>query len=495
MAPSANRRSAFDQCGIDLALDAMIEEITAFYLADTTPWVVGYSGGKDSTAVLQLVWNAIERLGSAQAQKKIHVISTDTLVENPIVSAWVTHSIKKINSVAADKGLPIEAHCLTPEISDSFWVNLIGRGYPAPRQRLRWCTDRLKIKPSNAFISSMVDQYGEAMLVLGTRKAESASRAQSLKKHQSGQLNAKISSSSTLKNTVIYSPIEDWANDDVWQYVLEYPNPWGHSNMELFEMYKGASEDGECPLVVSSNTPSCGDSRFGCWVCTLVEKDKSMQAMIRNDEDKKWMLPLLEIRSEIDFRNMPENADRHLRDFRRMNGSVMMYNGKPAFGPYKQHVREGLLRKLLAAQETVREFGPKEFAELVLIRLDELEEIRRIWVVDKHELEDTLPGIYSEVTSEPYPGNMQSEEAPFRQPEMELLKEICGADSLQYEMLRELLSVEYQHKNALKRHKLFSSIENAIRRSFYDDQDDATTHAKRKAMRLVSVSDKTSVAK
>ena len=140
------------------------------------PWVVGYSGGKDSTAVLQIVWRALAGLEPEQRTKPVHVISTDTLVENPVVAAWVTHSLDVMAAAAEAQGLPLTPHRLTPTVTDTFWVNLIGRGYPAPRPKFRWCTERLKIKPSNSFIREMVRSHGEAILVLGTRKAESSGR-------------------------------------------------------------------------------------------------------------------------------------------------------------------------------------------------------------------------------------------------------------------------------------------------------------------------------
>ena len=102
---------------------------------------------------------------------------------------------------------------------------------------------------------------------------------------------------------------------------MQTPNPWGYENRDLLTMYQGASADGECPLVVDTTTPSCGDSRFGCWVCTLVDEDKSMQAMIRNDQDKDWMEPLLDLRNELD----PKREERESRDFRRMSGLVQLY--------------------------------------------------------------------------------------------------------------------------------------------------------------------------
>ena len=160
-------------------------------------------------------------------------------------------------------------------------------------------------------------------------------------------------------------------------------------------MYAGATADGECPLVVDDSSPSCGDSRFGCWVCTLVEKDKSMTAMIQNDAEKEWMLPLLDLRNALDFRNnsggQEEANDHHLRDFRRMTGAVQMMSvGKPVPGPYTQESREQWLRKLLMAQTHIRQHGPTDMKMIDLVTLEELQEIRRIWVMDKHELEDLL---------------------------------------------------------------------------------------------------------
>src|SRR5205823_11152665 len=135
-----------------------------------------YSGGKDSSAALQLVWNAVRELPAERRTKAIHVITTDTLVEQPLVAAWVDTSQARMREAARAQGLPFTPHKLVPEVEDSFWVNLIGKGYPAPRLKFRWCTERLKIRPSNKFIRDVARSSGEAILVLGTRKAESATR-------------------------------------------------------------------------------------------------------------------------------------------------------------------------------------------------------------------------------------------------------------------------------------------------------------------------------
>jgi len=477
--------SAFSDLGLHATLDMLKEEIRDLYLADDVPWIIGYSGGKDSTAVLQLTWLAIAELAVEQRRKTIHVISTDTMVENPVVAAWVDNSHAVMRNKARDIKIPFVPHRLTPALENSFWVNLIGKGYPAPRPKFRWCTERLKISPSTAFISGVVKQSGEAILLLGSRKSESQARARSMQRHEKHRIRDRLSPNSSLPSTLVYTPIEAWTNDDVWMFLMQVSNPWGFNNKDLLTMYQGASPDGECPLVVDSSTPSCGDSRFGCWVCTLVDKDKSMSAMIQNDQEKEWMMPLLDLRNALDFRNgidgEEEMTDRHLRDFRRMNGSLTLFNERLVHGPYTQAARETWLRSLLAAQQRIRRTGPESVRSIELITLNELQEIRRIWVVEKHEMEDTLPRIYSEVVGEPFPGLQLDDNLVLGSEEMALLREICGDDRLHFEMARELLSVERQQRMQARRAGLFDRLEKAIGRHYYETPEDATLTAKRHA--------------
>jgi DNA sulfur modification protein DndC len=281
-----------------------------------------------------------------------------------------------------------------------------------------------------------------------------------------------LSPNDSLPNALVYSPVENWSNDDVWTFLMQSPNPWGYSNKELLTMYQGASADGECPLVVDSSTPSCGDSRFGCWTCTLVDQDKSMSAMIQNDEEKEWMLPLLELRNALDVAD-----DRHLRDFRRMNGSVQLFHDRPIPGPYTQSAREDWLKRLLEAQAWIRVNGPEYVRSLDLVSIPELEEIRRIWVVDKHEFEDSLPRIYEAATGETYPGRPLDEHLPLGADMIEALQTVAGDDRLHFELVRELLDIEQRHRARVRRAGLFESLEKSLRRGFYDDEEDATRRA------------------
>jgi DNA sulfur modification protein DndC len=478
-------QSAFNDLGMPKTIAMLKEEVRQLYLADDVPWIIGYSGGKDSSAVLQLTWLALAELSADQRRKTVHVISTDTMVENPIVASWVQKSLDVLGETSRKLEMPVKAKLLHPRVEESFWVNLIGRGYPAPRPKFRWCTERLKIKPSNRFIREIVTENGEAILLLGVRKAESAARARVLARNQKYRVRDRLSPSVTLAGCSIYTPIEDWSNDDVWMFLMQFKNPWGLDNKDLLTMYQGASPDGECPLVVDSSTPSCGDTRFGCWVCTLVDKDKSMTAMIQNDQEKEWMMPLLELRNALDFRNgrdgEDEMTDRHLRDFRRMNGALTLFNERLVHGPYTQEARENWLRKLLAAQEWIRKNGPKEVHNIELISLKELQEIRRIWVVEKHEMEDNLPRIYAEATGKPFPGSRLDDNLVLGADEMNLLREVCGEDRLHFEMARELLSVERQQRVHARRAGLYEKLEKSISRHYYDSRQDAVETARRHA--------------
>ncbi|WP_269857988.1 DNA phosphorothioation system sulfurtransferase DndC [Streptomyces sp. RPT161] len=477
MSTATRGTSAFEGSSLKEVVAKLTAEIRELYTADEVPWVVGYSGGKDSTAVLQLVWLALNELPQEQRTKPVYVISTDTLVENPIVASWVTQSLETMRQAAVGQHLPIEPNRLTPEVKDTFWVGLIGRGYPAPRPKFRWCTERMKIKPSNKFIRSVVRRHGEAILVLGIRKQESQIRAKTMAKHEKRRVRDRLSPNANLPNSLVYSPIEDWSSDEVWTFLMQQENPWGYSNKDLLTMYQSASEDSECPLVVDDTTPSCGDSRFGCWTCTLVEQDKSMAAMIQNDEEKEWMQPLLDLRNKLDVAD-----DTHLRDFRKMNGKIQIFgqDNRLVHGPYTQQSRETWLRELLKAQTWVRRHAPEHVRGIELITMPELHEIRRIWVFDKHEVEDSLPRIFKEETGEDFPGRPLDEHLALGADEIDLLREACEGDELLFTTARELLGVERKFRTMTRRAGLFDALEDTIKRGFFDNKEDAYAYAVRK---------------
>jgi len=460
-------------------IEQLTQEIQTLYCEDNIPFVIGWSGGKDSTVVLQLVWNAIAALPPEKRTKTIHVITNDTLVENPIVTAWVRKSLDRMKIAAQKQGMPIQPHLTYPAIQDTFWVCLIGKGYPAPRNRFRWCTERLKIKPADSFIRELIRTNGEVILVLGTRKAESVKRAANMAKHREWRVRDRLNTNPSRPNSLIYLPIEDWRTDEVWLYLMQWQNPWGNNNKDLFSMYRGATADNECPLVIDTSTPSCGDSRFGCWVCTMVNKDKSMEAMIQNDEEKEWMQPLLDIRNDLDIKD-----DHDKRDFRRIYGKVELFERnvdgeisvKPIHGPYTKYWREHWLRRVLEAQTHVRNTAPPEMRDITLITPEELSEIRRIWLEEKHEFDDSLPRIYEDVTGEFFQDSRPSAERKLLgSDEWTVLEEICDEDEMHLELMAKLLDTERQYHTKSRR-GIYESLEKCFNSSSRS-REDAIDHA------------------
>lgn len=296
-------------------VNKILEEMTSVYKNDNRPWVIGYSGGKDSTTVVQLAFIMMQNLAPEERIKDIYIVSSDTLIENPIVLGFLRQNSQAINNGAWMQNLPLYSHMVQPDYNDSFWANIIGRGLPTPTSIIfRWCTERLKIKPSNKFIEEKVKENGEVVVLLGVRKAESLARNIRITNREiDGYL---LTPHVTLPNTYVYNPIVELTTDDVWSILLDNngTSPWGTNNNDLFKLYRGA-DAGECPFTVTNDkeTPSCGNSRFGCWICTVVNKDKSLTGFIENGEH--WLQPLLDFRTWIlSIRNKHEFRMQYRRD-------------------------------------------------------------------------------------------------------------------------------------------------------------------------------------
>lgn len=421
-------------------IEGTLAEIQRLYLADPRPWVIGYSGGKDSTASLQLIWTALSALPSESRTKQIYVISGDTLVETPIIIDYLGGMLERINKAARAQSLPISAHPVSPDIEETFWVNLIGRGYPAPSPRFRWCTERMKINPANRFILDRVAEHGEVTVVLGVRRQESATRAQlmSLRAVEDSPL----ARHTRLPNAFVYAPVRDWSVDDVWAFLLQNQSPWGADNNQLLAMYRSSSQD-ECPLVVDTTTPSCGSSRFGCWTCTVVSKDKAMEAMI--DKGEEWLEPLLELRDFLAATHEPAIKAK-VRSHVRKSGAVTRktsgdIEADPLVrGPYKLEFCQEVLRRLLVAEAEARSSAPED-QTVALISDQELHAIRRIWRFERGDWSDSLPAIVAESSERrlPWP---EDDSAAFNQDDEQRLKKICDEAGLNPRLLKSLIDLE-----------------------------------------------------
>lgn len=428
------------------------EEIRQIYRDYPYPWVIGYSGGKDSTAALQIVWYALADLPPEQRQKPVYVISSDTLVETPVIVDHIDESLHRIKSRAEESGMPFEVQKLEPSLDDRFWVNLIGRGYPAPTSIFRWCTERLKINASNRFILDKVAEHGEVILVLGSRRGESSTRDQVLKMHRfRGHVLARHGQ---LPGAWVYMPVENFSTDDIWTYLIQIPSPWGGDNRSLASMYRSA-QDGECPLVVDDLTPSCGNSRFGCWTCTVVDRDKSMEAMI--DSGEEWMEPLLEFRDWLASTQDPAVKPQQ-REYKSRDGRIKITkDGRLRWRTYTLEFSKEMLERLLKTQQEVQTYDP----DFVLISEAELREIRRLWLTERQDWADSLPQLYQNVTGRSLDWEQNDVSMPGRL-ELELLQEVAQARDVPVRLLQKLIDAEWQYHGMRRRGLIHKTIEKIL---------------------------------
>lgn len=430
----------------------LYDEIRQTYKSNSYPWVIGYSGGKDSTATVQIVWYALNEMRPEEWTKPIFIISSDTLVETPVVVEQINLTLDLISKKAKELGLPIFTQKVSPKVEDTFWVNMIGKGYPAPSKRFRWCTERMKIKPANTFIIDQAARFGEVVMVLGARKSEGMSRAQVLSNQSRIIAGSKLRRHSSLGRAYTYTPIEDFCTDDVWTYLFQVSSPWGGNNRDLAALYR-RTESGECPLVVDTSTPSCGNSRFGCWVCTVVDKDKTMQTLI--DTGEEWMEPLLDYRDSL---RETQDPDKKLifREFKRRDGQVIVTkDDKFIPGPYKAEYRLQLLRDLLKLQARIQKCSPNP--DIMLITLAEIYEIRRIWRIELPDLGDPIPHLYQEIIG----GNLnwsQDETGNISGDEIEIIKDICDQYKIPFRLVTRLLETERRMEGMGRRAGIFGEI-------------------------------------
>ncbi|HVW15861.1 MAG TPA: DNA phosphorothioation system sulfurtransferase DndC [Mucilaginibacter sp.] len=428
---------------MSLNIHHLENEIIDQYLYDensTRPWIIGFSGGKDSTMLLQVVWKALQKIDPILLTRQIYVVCNDTLVENPRIVKFIEATLLRIQQAAAEQQLPIIVQQTVPKLEDTFWVKLIGLGYPAPNKVHRWCTDRLKIDPTTRFILEKVDEDGQAIILLGTRSAESSKRADQIKRNEvKGQRLRKH----VLRNAYVYAPIKDVITSELWQYLNLNDPPWGGSHKELQTLYRNANS-GDCPLVIDDTTPSCGNSRFGCWVCTVVNKDKSMEGLIDNGED--WMEPLVEIRNFlVEARDNPEVY----REKKRRNGTI----DDDKWGPYSFHTRAEILRRIFEAQKEIQAVEPIE-----LITQQEMVLIQYYWFRDLF-FTQRVSDIYNEVFNRNL--HMGKHKKNFQQ-EQDLLKASCQQESKDVELIQDLLALQKTKTLMIRKRGLQADLENRI---------------------------------
>ena len=429
-------------------VEYIIEELKDQYLEQdrfNRPWIIGFSGGKDSTVLLTLVWLALSDLKDSgiELKRNVYVVCNDTMVENPVIEEYVSTVLRKISNAAVEQHLPISVHSTTPKLEDSFWCCVIGKGYPVPNNSFRFCTEKMKIKPTSNFITNQVAADGEAIVLIGTRRSESQQRAKSVSKHEI--IGHRLSKHPLNPNTFTYAPIKELMLEEVWWIINAIPSPWGFDNSILFKIYSDASaDDYECPTVVTDDSHrTCGQSRFGCWICTVVKEDKSMSSLIKTGVS--WMKPLLDFRNRlVENRNVSE-----YRSSTRRNGQEAVDETGHNMGNYTMEYRIQLLRELLQVQKDTQDFR----SSIDLITTQELIAIQVIWYRDGN-FSTTVNDIYNEV----YGYNIPNDQIGLE--ERLLLEKSCSPSHCR--LIQQLLALQKNKVLLMRKYGLQTDLESRL---------------------------------
>lgn len=303
----------------------------------------------------------------------------------------------------------------------------------------------MKIKPTSKFITDQVAADGEAIVLVGTRLSESQQRERSIKRHEiKGH---RLSKHPLNPNTYTYAPIKELMLEEVWGIINSIPSPWGFDNQILFKIYADASaDDYECPTVVTDDSHrSCGQSRFGCWICTVVKEDKSMSSLIKSGV--KWMKPLLDFRDRlVENRNVSE-----LRCPTRRNGQRAVDVTGHNLGNYTMEYRIQLLQELLTVQKSTQSYR----SSIDLITNQELIAIQVLWYRDGN-FTTTVNDIYNKV----YGYNIPNTNIGLQ--ERILLEKACTENPKHYQLIQELLALQKNKVLLMRKYGLQTDLESRL---------------------------------
>ncbi len=332
------------------AIDVTTEAIKS---RPSAHWVLGFSGGKDSSAALKIFIAAYKRAKSYSS--RVTIIYCDTGVENPILDAYSKNLIHFLADEFLKSNFPFTTKIIKAPIQDRFFVRIIGRGYPPPTNNFRWCTTSLRINPVSRFIESL--DPNDTVVVLGLRKSESGQRDRSLSKSDDLYWQKQREGQGQYD---MFLPIVELDIPQVWDVIYWLPLPLSLVAHELERLYRGAS--GECPIIKSPQSAPCSSGRFGCWTCTVVRKDRSSRELIRAGHLE--LMPFLQFRDWLaEFRNDPAN-----RWPTRRNGSV-------GLGPFSLQARKVILEKINTLEQDTR---------TVILDSDERGLIAALWEFDHY---------------------------------------------------------------------------------------------------------------
>jgi len=356
--------------------NSIIKEIASYYLDDDRPFAVGYSGGKDSTVVLDMVFKALLLLQPRYRTKTVFVQFSDTKMETDPVINGINNSFVAMQKFVDKYKLPVVIQRVEPKIEESFFTLLIGKGYQLPDTQNRWCTDRMKLRPQDANIKNMEASFEGVVSVVGSRHAESSDRSARLKAHTiNGML--KFHDKPTWN---MLTPIEHFSSDEVWSYIYTQAEEWVDAVTLGRQYAEAAGDGGECRTLLEGlegEQAGCSKSaRYGCWICPLFKKDKTLNNltsyyayMSKMEEFRNWLIAFRE-EGWGDHRRVYKNSKQARNFYTKQNHR----NGMTSPSGFTLEWRKLVLERLWALNIEVVQYRHEP-----LISDAELVEIQKHW--------------------------------------------------------------------------------------------------------------------
>ena len=287
-------------------------------------------------------------------------------------------------------------------------------------------------------------------MLLGVRKAESSYRARGITAREvEGKL---LIRHTDIPNAYVYNPLTEIPNSLVWEYLLnnEGITPWGSDNKELFKLYQG-EEMGEEQSVLGEvdkdKIAVTGNSRFGCWICTMVKEDKSLLRFIENGSTE--LIPLRDFRNKLlAYRSNPD-----MREKKRRNGAVYeTSDGELGFGPFTMEARRTILKELLELEVATG---------FELITEGELKAIDKMWEHEGDLYRRTLVELYYEVKGRRLPWD-QYRTPMFSEETMKIFYDTCIENDIEPELMQKLVVAVEENKHFSRGNKVGKAFDRII---------------------------------
>lgn len=365
--------------GMRLTLDNAIQislENLRHYAKTYSHWAIAYSGGKDSSATAAFILWAI-KTNQVPKPESLTILYADTRQELPPLQRTAVDFLAQVNREGF-RGVAV-----MPQLDKRFYVYMLGRGVPPPKNRFRWCTDQLKGAPMIQQLEETAVRHGlgwwdvqgillptggpklvyqpypnkgKMLMITGVRMGESAVRDQriavscSKDSGECGQGWLQVGTPESVADT--FAPLLHWRLCHVYDWLYFHHGKHGY------------------PILTNiADVYGDDDVRTGCIGCNLVDKDTGVENLIRLLPEK-WghLKPLLELKGIFRELQKPQNRLRKVEPELRQDGTPA--KNLQRMGPLTMEARQWAFDKVLAIQQAAR---------VDLINQEEQERIKTMW--------------------------------------------------------------------------------------------------------------------